>query len=173
MNENNKYELVKFIDGEFELEVTVDPKEETIWLTQKQMSLLFMINENVITYHIKEVFKNKELDEFSTTRKIRVVRMEGNRKVTRNILFLNLEMIILIGYRVNSIKGMQFRMWANKVLKEYLLKGYVINENRVIVSNENYIELKNEVTNINNKLLKVEDKVFDIEYGLNTTWYRY
>ena len=64
MNENNKYELVKFIDGEFELEVTVDPKEETIWLTQKQMSLLFMINENVITYHIKEVFKNKELDEF-------------------------------------------------------------------------------------------------------------
>ncbi|MBR2891072.1 MAG: virulence RhuM family protein, partial [Bacilli bacterium] len=73
----------------------------------------------------------------------------------------NLDMILAVGYRVNSKRGIMFRQWANKVLKEYLLKGYVINENRVIVSNDNYIELKNQVTSINNRLIKIEDKVLD------------
>ena len=75
MEQNNKYELVKYVDGEFELEINVSPKEETIWLTQKQMSQLFEISENVITYHIKDIFKKQELSENSTTRKIRVVRL--------------------------------------------------------------------------------------------------
>ena len=159
MEQNNKYELVKYVDGEFELEINVSPKEETIWLTQKQMSQLFEISENVITYHIKDIFKKQELSENSTTRKIRVVRLEGNRNVERQINYYNLDVVILIGYRVNSMKAQVFRKWANKVLKDYLLKGYVINENRVLVSNENYIKLSNEVASINNRVDKLEDKV--------------
>ena len=145
--EENKYELVKFVDDELELEVNVNPKEETIWLSQQQMSLLFGVNENVITYHIKEIFKKNELNEDSTTRKIRVVRFEGNRSVSRNILFFNLDIIILVGYRVNSLKAQTFRKWANKVLRDYLIKCYVINENRVVVTNESF----------NNLLLVVND----------------
>ena len=133
--EENKYELAKFVDDKLELEVNVNPKEETIWLSQQQMSQLFAVNENVITYHIKEIFRKNELNEDSTTRKIRVVRLEGNRRVSRNILFFNLDIIILVGYRVNSLKAQTFRKWANNVLKDYLLKGYVINENRVVVTN--------------------------------------
>ena len=143
---DNKYELVKFVDDELELEVSVSPKEETVWMSQAQLSFLFGVKENVINYHIKDIFKKQELVEDETTRKFRVVRIEGSRKVTRQIIYYNLDMIISIGYRVNSKRGIIFRKWANKILKEYLLKGYVINENRVTVSNENYIELKNEVT---------------------------
>ena len=171
MNEETKYELVKFIDNELELEVSVSPKEETVWMSNSQLSVLFGVKENVINYHIKDIFKKQELVEESTTRKFRVVRIEGSRKVTRQIIYYNLDMIISIGYRVNSKRGIMFRKWANKVLKEYLLKGYVINENRVTVSNENYIELRNEVISINNRLLKVEDKVLDKEYEINKIFY--
>ena len=171
MNEETKYELVKFIDNELELEVSVSPKEETVWMSNSQLSVLFGVKENVINYHIKDIFKKQELVEESTTRKFRVVRIEGSRKVTRQIIYYNLDMIISIGYRVNSKRGIIFRKWANKVLKEYLLKGYAINENRVTVSNENYIELRNEVTSINNRLLKVEDKVLDKEYEINKIFY--
>lgn len=171
MSEETKYELVKFIDNELELEVSVSPKEETVWMSNSQLSVLFGVKENVINYHIKDIFKKQELVEESTTRKFRVVRIEGSRKVTRQIIYYNLDMIISIGYRVNSKRGIIFRKWANKVLKEYLLKGYAINENRVTVSNENYIELRNEVTSINNRLLKVEDKVLDKEYEINKIFY--
>ena len=171
MSEETKYELVKFIDNELELEVSVSPKEETVWMSNSQLSVLFGVKENVINYHIKDIFKKQELVEESTTRKFRVVRIEGSRKVTRQIIYYNLDMIISIGYRVNSKRGIMFRKWANKVLREYLLKGYVINENRVTVSNENYIELRNEVTSINNRLLKVEDKVLDKEYEINKIFY--
>ena len=83
----------------------------------------------------------------------------------------NLDLVLAVGYRVNSKMGIEFRKWANKVLKEYLLKCYVINENRVTVSNENYIELRNEVVNINNRLVKLEDKVLNDEYCLNKIFF--
>ena len=82
------------------------------------------------------------------------VQKEGNRTVIRNVKIYNLDMIISVGYRVKSKRGIIFRRWATNVLKEYLLKGYVLNENRVVVSNENYIELRNEVVSINDRLLK-------------------
>ena len=166
-----KYEIVKFIDGELELEVNVSPKEETIWLTQEEIGYLFGKARNTITEHINIIYKNNELDEQLTCRKIRRVKYEGVRKIEREIKMYNLDIIIYVGYRVNSSKAQIFRKWSNKVLKEYLLKGYVINENRVTVSNENYIELRNEVSNINNRLIKLEDKVFDKEYGLNKIFY--
>ena len=113
-------------DEEVKLEVRLE--DETVWLTQAQMAALFDVKEHTITYHIKEIYNTGELDINPTTRKIRVVRKEGNRNVARNIDFYNLDMIISVGYRVSSKRGVQFRQWANKVLKDYLLKGYSINQ---------------------------------------------
>ena len=117
-------EIVKYEqDGMPQLEVWLE--DETIWLTQKQMSMLFGVKEHTITYHIKGIVASGELEGMTTTRKIRVVRFEGNRQVSRQIDFYNLEMIISVGYRVNSRRGVLFRRWATSVLKEYLLRGSV------------------------------------------------
>jgi len=166
--DEQKYEVVKFIVDELELEVSVDPSEETIWLSLDKMSILFERDRSVIGKHIKKIYNEKELDEWTTRAKNARHLLDGR---IYQVDIYNLDVIIAVGYRVNSKRGTVFRKWANKVLKEYLLKGYVINENRVIVSNENYIELRNEVANINNRLEKVEDKVFDKDYGLDKIFY--
>ena len=163
-----KYELVKFIDGEFELEVNVSPEEETIWMTLDEIAILFERDRSVIGKHIRKIYLQNELDE-KRTRAKNARHLEDGRVYKVDIY--NLDVIIAVGYRVNSKRGTLFRIWANKVLKEYLLKGYVINENRVTVSNENYIELKNEVTSINNRLFKIEDKVLDKEYPVNKIFF--
>ena len=131
MNENEeKGEIVLYQpEGEVRLEVRVE--NDTVWLTQAQMAELFSVKENTITYHIHEIFETDELDHVSTTRKIRVVRKEGQRNVARHIDFYNLDMIISIGYRVNSKMGVRFRRWANQVLKDYMLKGYAINQHKI------------------------------------------
>ena len=117
-------ELVKYDQqGMPQLEVWLE--DETIWLSQKQMAELFGVKENTITYHIKEIGASGELEGVATTRKIRVVRFEGGRQVSRQIDYYNLEMIISVGYRVNSRRGVLFRRWATSVLKEYLLRGLV------------------------------------------------
>ena len=117
-----------------QLEVRLE--EETVWLTQAQMALLFDVKENNITYHIQGIFKTHELDPESTTQKIRVVRKEGNRLVNRTIDFYNLDMIISVGYRVNSANATQFRRWATSVLKDYLLKGYALNQRLIRIENQ-------------------------------------
>jgi len=114
-----------FDSSEFQIEVRV--KDETIWLTQSQIVSLFSSSKANVSEHIKNIYLSKELESAATVRKFRTIQNEGNRKVSRNIDHYNLDMIISIGYRVNSIRGTQFRIWANKVLKEYLLKGYVVN----------------------------------------------
>ena len=117
-------ELVKYAQqGMPQLEVWLEG--ETIWLTQKQMAELFGVKEHTITYHIKGIVASGELEGMATTRKIRVVRFEGGRQVSRQIDYYNLEMIISVGYRVNSRRGVLFRRWATGVLKEYLLRGLV------------------------------------------------
>ena len=169
-NKDKSYELIKFEDGDFSLDVKVSPKEDTVWLSQSDMARLFDVSKDNIGLHIKNILNDDELDE-STTEESSVVQIEGNRKVIRRIKIYNLDMIIAVGYRVNSKRGTLFRRWANSILKQYLLNGYVINENRVVVSNENYIELRNEVVSINDRLLKIEDKVFDKEYGLDKLFF--
>ena len=133
----NKYEIVKFNNDSVEVDVTVSPFEDTVWLSQEQMALLFNVNVPAVNKHIKNIISEKELDEGSTVSKMEIVRFEGNRRVKSNINIYNLDMIISVGYRVNSVEGIKFRRWANKVLKEYLLTGYVINDKRTLVTNEN------------------------------------
>lgn len=113
-------------DDAIKLEVRLE--DETVWLTQAQIVELFQSSKANINEHIKNIYASKELTVDSTVRKFRTVRLEGNRNVTRNLEYYNLDMIISVGYRVNSKRGVQFRIWSTGVLKEYLLKGYSINQ---------------------------------------------
>lgn len=139
-NNNEKasaIEIFQSSDGEICLDVRVS--DETVWLTQAQMSELFQTDRTSIVRHIKNIYKSQELDEQSTCAKKSQVRREGKRDVVRTIPYYNLDMIISVGYRVNSRRGTQFRMWANKVLKDYLLKGYALNHRMEL---EHYHDLK-------------------------------
>ena len=149
-NKDKSYELIKFEDGDFSLDVKVSPNEDTVWLTQKEMALLFDVDRTRITRHIDFILKSRELP-ISVCAENAHTASDGKTYYTK---YYNLDMIIAVGYRVNSKRGTSFRRWANSILKQYLLNGYVINENRVVVSNENYIELRNEVVSINDRLLK-------------------
>jgi death-on-curing family protein len=122
-------EIYKSPDGNTEVEVKFE--DETIWLTQLQMADLFDKDIRTINEHIKNIYNSGELEKSSTIRKFRIVRKEGKRRVTRNIDHYNLDIIISVGYRVNSVKGTQFRQWATRRLKEYLIQGYTINEKRL------------------------------------------
>ena len=118
MRNNKKYELIKFEDGDFRLDVNVSPNEDTVWLTQTQIAELYGVNIQVITKHITNIYNTLEL-ELSTCSILELVQIEGNRKIKRKIKLYNLDMIISIGYRVNSKRGIQFRRWANSILKKY------------------------------------------------------
>ena len=124
-----KNEIILFEDQEVKLEVNM--KDETVWLSQQQMAQLFDSSRTNIIEHINNIYSDGELDKISTCQDFRQVRKEGKRDVARNIPFYNLDMIISVGYRVNSKRGIIFRKWANKVLKDYLLKGYVVNQKRL------------------------------------------
>ena len=117
-------EVVRFNEsGMPQLEVWLEG--ETIWLTQAQLAELFGVKLNTVNYHIKAILKSGELSAEATIRKIRIVQVEGGRQVSRPVDFHNLDMIISIGYRVNSMRATKFRQWATSVLKEYLLRGLV------------------------------------------------
>ena len=116
-------------DGQTRIDVRLI--DEMVWLTQKLMAELFQIGVNTINYHIKEIFKEKELTPEATIRKFRIVQKEGKRDVERLIDFYNLDVIISVGYRVRSHRGTQFRIWATQRLREYLIKGFVMNDERL------------------------------------------
>lgn len=129
MKEESQIVIYNGEDGKSELQVKL--VDNTIWLSQKQMGELFAKDSDTIGLHLKNIYKSGELQEDSTTDKYSVVRQEGKREVNRKIKFYNLDAIISVGYRVNSKKGTQFRMWSTKVLKDHVEKGYSINENRL------------------------------------------
>ena len=112
-------------DNSTQLEVRIE--DETVWLTLNQMSDLFERDKSVISRHIKNIFFEKELEYTSTVAKNATVQTEGGKEVLRQIEYYNLDVIISVGYRVKSKRGTQFRIWANSILKEYLMKGYVLN----------------------------------------------
>ena len=124
--EENKIVIYQTEDGQTQIDVRLE--NETVWLTQAQMAELFETDRTSIVRHINNIYKVDELDRDSTCAKIAQVQIEGKRKVKRNIPYFNLDMIISVGYRVNSKRGVKFRQWANRVLKEYLIKGYAVNE---------------------------------------------
>lgn len=113
-------------DGQTKIDVRIE--NETVWLTQNQMAELFQTTKQNISLHIKNIFEEGELLEDSTVKDYLTVQNEGNRKVSRNITYYNLDVIISVGYRVKSLRGTQFRIWATQVLKEYMKKGFALND---------------------------------------------
>lgn len=132
--------------------IDVKLENETVWLTQLQIVILFASSKTNISEHISHIFESGELDETSTVRKFRTVQKEGKRMVNREIDYYNLDLIISIGYRVNSVRGTQFRMWANKILKDYLVKGYALNEKRLKEQAEQLEQLTQTVKLLGNVL---------------------
>lgn len=132
MENSTHYEdnqVVVFSDNGLELRVNFDSKEETFWLSQKQISELFETDQSVISRHINSAFREKELERTTSMLKMH------KSKASRPEMLYNLDVVISVGYRVDSNRGVRFRKWANGVLKDFLLKGYVINQNRLSISN--------------------------------------
>lgn len=158
----NEIEIYQGSDKSLQIEVQFE--QETVWLTQKQMSLLFEKNVMTVNEHIKNVFDEQELEQNSTIRKSLIVQKEGNREVKREVLLYNLDVIISVGYRVKSKRGTQFRIWATQRLKDYLLKGYAIN-NRMNRLEDKFDNLENKVTQIdlqiNTHLIPTQGVFFD------------
>lgn len=120
-----------YTDTDGKLHIEVFYADETVWLTQKRMGELFGVESNTITYHLGEVFESGELIEAATTRKFRVVQDEGGRDVARNLTFYNLDAIISVGYRVNSTQATKFRIWATSTLRDFMIRGFVIDKDRL------------------------------------------
>ena len=154
LNYANNYEIVKFESGNISLDVNVSPSEDTVWLTQNDMANLFDTTKQNISNHIINIFNDCELEKNSVVKKSFTTATDGK---TYNVDYYNLDMVLSVGYRVNSKRGIEFRRWANKILKEYLIKGYSINDDRSLVTNENYINLINRVDSMDIRLKKVEN----------------
>lgn len=127
--ENGHIIIYQTPDGLTSIDVTLN--KDTVWLTQAQIVELFDSSKANISEHIKNIFSSSELDKESTVRVFRTVRQEGQRQGRRELEHYNLDLIISIGYRVNSKRGTQFRIWANSILKDYIVKGYSLNEKRL------------------------------------------
>ena len=160
--EKEKYEIVKFVDNGFELEVNVSPEEDTVWLNAEEMAILFKVDRSSIVRHVNNIIKTGELEQ-STCAVFAQVQIEGGRSVKRETKIYNLDMIIAVGYRVNSKRGTIFRQWANKVLKQYMLKGYAVEPSRVLVTQENYLSLVNVVNRIDSTQTELISRVEKLE----------
>jgi len=132
-------EIFRTEDGATEIKVSLS--NETVWLLQKQMAELFDKNNDTIGLHLRNIFKSEELDEDSTTEEFSVVQNEGNRSVKRTVKFYNPDAIISVGCRVNSKRWIQFSIWANRILKDYLVSGFALNKKKLIQQNEQRTEL--------------------------------
>lgn len=143
--EDKKNEIILFENQEIKLEVNL--KDETVWLSLEQMAELFARDKSVISRHINNIYNEEELDRNSTVANFATVQNESGRTVTRNIDYYNLDVIISVGYRVKSKEGTKFRQWANNVLKDYMLKGYAVNQKRL-----DYLEKTVKLIDIANRI---------------------
>jgi len=161
MMNNSEIQIFTSKEGKTEIQVTLE--NETVWLNQYQMETLFQTNRTSINRHISNIYKTEELDKESTCAKFAQVQKEGNREIKRQIQYYNLDVIISVGYRVNSKRGTEFRIWANKILKEYLIRGFSINELRLKKQNEQLKELQKSVKligeAINQKVLSTDESI--------------
>lgn len=130
-NQNNKRDILIYQSQNGQIKVEVRFEDETVWLTQQQMAELYQCSRTNVVEHIKHIYEDEELEEQATCRKIRQVQMEGNREVSREFPFYNLDMIISLGYRIKSQTATQFRIWATQRLREYLVKGFTLNDERL------------------------------------------
>lgn len=151
--------LSLFASSDGTIEISVALEKETVWLNLKQIAELFERDKSVISRHIKKIFTEKELDRDQTVAFFATVQKEGDKTVERDIEFFNLDMILSVGYRVNSKRGSEFRKWANKVLNDYILKGYTLNEKRL--AEKGFADLSKSLELVKKALL-LTNKIDDI-----------
>ena len=157
---SEKYQLVKFEDGDFSLDVSVSPNEDTVWLSLDEIGLLFERDRSVIGRHIKSIYSDDELDKNRTWAKNARVLSDGR---IYNVDIYNLDIILAVGYKVNSKRGILFRQWANSVLKQYLIRGSVINEERCLSCTSNILSLQNDYRVIKERLDNLEESIYSSE----------
>ncbi len=165
MDEQNKFIFYASKDGDLSIKVYVE--DENIWVTQLGITEIFDVSKSTISEHLKNIFEEGELDKDSTVRNFRTVQKEGIREVTRNIDYYNLDAIISVGYRVNSYKATQFRIWATSVLREYLLKGFAMDDSRLkqgkaLFGKDYFDELLERIRDIRASERRFYQKVTDI-----------
>lgn len=146
--------IIIYQDKKFGIRLETHLENETVWLTQKQMSLLFNKDVRTVNEHIQNIYKEGELTKKPTIRKSRIVQKEGGRNIERDIETYNLDVIISVGYRVKSLQGTNFRIWATNVLRKHIVDGYTINESRLIEANNKFNELQNAISIIQNTAKK-------------------
>ncbi len=156
----NKIVIYETEDGKTQLDVKLE--NETVWLTQGQMVTLFDSSKANVSEHIKHIYEDGELTEEATVRKFRTVRQEGSRQVTRTVTYYNLDLIISLGYRVNTKRGIAFRQWATTVLKAYLIRGYAINQR---IREENYRQMVQLVRSMA-RTVKLQDLSKEVQNAL-------
>ncbi len=147
--------LVVYSDGELELKVSVE--KDSVWLNRNQLAELFGRDVKTIGKHINNVFNENELTRVSTVANFATVQIEGGREITRDVEYYNLDVIISIGYRVKSQKGVRFRQWATSVLKNYIQNGYVINGEKI--TNDRFVSLENDVNILKSQINKINSKI--------------
>ncbi|MBK0369530.1 virulence RhuM family protein [Flavobacterium agrisoli] len=165
--ENNETKFIIYNHPSGNVRVNVIVQDETVWITQKGMSELFGTTPQNITLHLKNIYESEELQENSTCKEILQVQFEGNRKVSRNQKFYNLDAIISVGYRINSAKATQFRIWATQTLKEYIVKGFVLDDERLkqgqtVFGKDYFKELLRRVRSIRASERRIYQQVSDI-----------
>ena len=162
--ENKNYELIKFEDGDFSLDVNVSPNEDTVWLNRMELSLLFDRDIKTIGKHINNILREEYSDIEGVIAKIATTANDGK---TYMVEYYNLDMILAVGYRVKSKRGIMFRRWANSILKQYLMKGYVVNESRCIAHSDNIIQMNNTIDRMNTTINKFDDRLSNVELRLD------
>ena len=164
--QKNKSNIIVYNDGELELKVSLE--NETVWLNRNQIAELFGRDVKTIGKHITNVFNDGELEQISTVANFATVQNEGGREILRDIEYYNLDVIISIGYRVKSQKGVRFRQWATSVLKNYIQNGFVINSDKI--TNDRFVSLENEVRFLKSKVENIsnllEDKTLKAKQGI-------
>lgn len=153
--------------GDDKNSVEVRYEDENIWITQKMLAVLYEVETNTINYHVKKIFEDSELSEEATIRKFRIVQTEGNRQVSREVEHYNLQMIIAVGFKVNSERAVQFRRWVNSIAKEYTIKGYAMDDERLkndgsILTKKYFEEQLERIREIRSSERKFYQKITDI-----------
>jgi hypothetical protein len=173
MNEASKFLVYETNDEKVSIDVLI--QGETIWATQKSISQLFGVNIPNVSKHLKNIYETNELDESSTVSKLEIVQNEGNRQVKRKTTFYNLDAIISVGYRVNSLKATRFRQWATSTLKEYMIKGFAIDDERLkqgsnLLGKDYFDELLERVRSIRASERRIWQKITDIFAEISTDY---
>ena len=157
---DNSNQIIIYNNGSLSLPVTISPKEDTVYLNQNQIAELFDTTQPNIAMHIKNIVEEGELTLEATHKYFLYVQPEGGRQIKRNIEHFNLDMILSIGYRVKSKNAIMFRRWVTNILKQYLLKGYVLNNDRISISVDNFVKLENNIKDLESRMTNIEENMF-------------